>query len=71
MSANRWPRVFGPVDCFGGTATEYVPGPEGLRRGDTACKHGKSECIICGTTEHRDTKHTTVNGKGKVGSIPR
>jgi hypothetical protein len=46
--------------------------PGGLRRtGSTSCKHGNSPCGICGTTTHRDMTHTTIRGKGKVGSIHR
>lgn len=41
------------------TATEPV----------TRCKHGDGVCETCGTTDRRDAKHRTKNGRGVVGSL--
>jgi hypothetical protein len=35
---------------------------------NTACKHGFGECEECGTTAHRDVRHTTTDGRGVVGA---
>jgi hypothetical protein len=35
----------------------------------TACKHGKGDCDICGTTDRRDVIHKTQGGKGIVGRL--
>jgi hypothetical protein len=35
----------------------------------TACKHGKGECEVCGTSDLRDIKHTTKGGKGLVARL--
>jgi hypothetical protein len=37
----------------------------------TACKHGIYACEKCGTTDRRDTLHTTKNGRGRVARIKR
>jgi hypothetical protein len=35
----------------------------------TKCKHGTKDCDICGTSNRRDTKHKTENGRGAVGRL--
>jgi hypothetical protein len=69
MSKHRWPRIYGPFDCLGGMTEVLVGPPEGALR--TECKHGKGECEICGTSDQRDVRHSTLRGKGKVARIPR
>ena len=44
----------------------FTPEPE-----NTRCKHSAEECSLCGTSNRRDAKHTTKNGRGAVGSIRR
>jgi hypothetical protein len=36
----------------------------------TCCKHGHYECERCGTTNQRDFKHHTVDGRGVIARIP-
>jgi hypothetical protein len=35
----------------------------------TLCKHGKGSCEACGTSNRRDTVHTTKGGLGAVGKL--
>lgn len=34
-----------------------------------ACKHGKHECLRCGTKSGKDRPHTTRGGKGVVATL--
>lgn len=36
---------------------------------NTRCKHGTADCEACGSSNRRDAKHTTKNGRGAVGSL--
>lgn len=47
----------------GAVVGEYMMAPPPSK---TACKHGVGECELCGTTDKRDVKHTTVSGRGKI-----
>jgi hypothetical protein len=38
---------------------------------ETVCKHGEGSCGVCGTTNRRDTVHSTKGGRGVVGRIRR
>ncbi len=35
----------------------------------TKCKHREGACEKCGTTDRRDVKHTTKDGRGRVAQI--
>ena len=35
----------------------------------TSCKHGPGSCETCGTTNRRDTFHTTKGGRGVVSRL--
>jgi hypothetical protein len=37
----------------------------------TVCKHHRGQCDVCGTSDLRDTIHTTENGVGKVGKLSK
>lgn len=37
----------------------------------TVCKHGKGSCEECGTTNRRDSVHTTEGGRGAIGRIAK
>lgn len=59
----KWPELPlppSPGDCWLGTP---LP-PEKVR-----CKHGKGSCETCGTTNRRDSVHTTEGGLGAVGKL--
>ena len=47
--------------CFDGWVVE-VPST-------TSCKHGLGSCEACGTTNRRDTFHTTKGGRGVVSRL--
>jgi hypothetical protein len=36
-----------------------------------ACKHDHDECERCGTTNRRDVKHRTINGRGAIARLGR
>jgi len=53
------------TELIGATSLEWMPEDESR----TACKHGRTECERCGTTDRRDVRHTTRNGRGVVASL--
>lgn len=73
-------------DCFGGTDIPGPPLRDQGRMGQsgedmygwgtanpnpTLCKHGVGSCEECGTTNRRDSAHTTKGGRGAVGRLRR
>jgi hypothetical protein len=68
--AGAYMRRFKPVDpkpgapSIGNDWTIAVEEPS-----NTACKHGSTECIKCGTSQRQDALHTTVGGKGHVARL--
>jgi len=47
---------------YGGEALEVPPT-------NPKCKHGKNDCLRCGTKSGKDHTHTTKAGKGVVGRL--
>jgi len=66
--AKAWDCLKPEVDCFGGW---YVDPTYTMAKPTTACKHGRDECGVCGTTNLRDVRHTTIDGRGVVARIPK
>lgn len=49
--------------------TGEPPAYDSPRIDPTVCKHGKGSCEECGTSNRRDTVHTTESGLGAVGKL--
>ena len=62
--------VVAMYDCFGRDPNEHQ-WDSPVYDGATRCKHGIASCEECGTSRRRDARHTTVNGRGKVGEAIR
>jgi hypothetical protein len=37
----------------------------------TSCKHGTGSCETCGTSNDRDVRHRTKNGRGEVARLTK
>jgi hypothetical protein len=65
MMGKRTPKGTKPVVFAGFDWSCTIEEPK------TICKHGVYSCDICGTSDRRDTLHTTKGGSGVVGKLTK